>query len=150
MLILLFAQQIMYGYPGLNSFQQADTTNGVQVPSAHPAPASWNCETVTGISSADVAYAGKAKAAKTTSSSSTSASSTTTSYTSSTSSSSLSTPLATMSKVAAPTISSASVASQDRSTTTSPSSSAATTQFKLGNILINLGLAAAAGLAFFL
>ncbi|CEH18535.1 hypothetical protein CBOM_05264 [Ceraceosorus bombacis] len=37
------AQDIMYGYPGLSSFQQDDTSRGVAVPSPHPAPASSNC-----------------------------------------------------------------------------------------------------------
>lgn len=71
----------MYGYPGLGSFAQDDTTRGVQVPSPHPAPASSNC-----VQTASAALGGVAADFGAVSASLTSSSATSTSTSSSSSS----------------------------------------------------------------
>lgn len=47
----------MYNYPGLSTFQQAGTTNGVVVPSPHAAPSSSNCVTTSAAALAGTAQA---------------------------------------------------------------------------------------------
>jgi hypothetical protein len=133
------AQDIMYGYPGLSTFQQTDTSYGVQVPSPHPAPASYNCKSQATIVQSSVQYAVSTASSSSTTSSSSTSSSTTSSQT----------PTSTTVVFVTAPVSTASVVVANSKSTSSQSEINAAPVTGSG-FMVSAGLAALAGLAFML